>query len=59
MIVKECLYKFYKDICFMYVGDGCNNVVNVLMIGVFIVGMIYYLVCFKELELDFELFFKC
>lgn len=58
LTAKEVLKKNYRDIHFTYVGDGRNNVANALMIGAATMGMIFHLVCPKELDPTPELMEK-
>lgn len=58
LTAKEILKKDYKDLKFVFVGDGRDNVSNALMIGAAKMGMTYHVVCPKELQPSAELLAK-
>ncbi len=55
----EHLNKPYKEMVFVYAGDGRNNVANALMIGAAKMGMDFRIVAPKELFPEEELLTKC
>ncbi|MCM8711616.1 ornithine carbamoyltransferase [Clostridium sp. SYSU_GA19001] len=59
LTAKEHLNKPYKEMVWVYVGDGRNNVANALMIGAAKMGMDFRIVAPKELFPVEELINKC
>ena len=59
LTAKEHLKKPFKDMVFVYTGDGRNNMANSLMIGAAKLGMDFRIVAPAELYPEKELIEKC